>query len=147
MILCSRVIIIFINMFTVYASLICFNTCILNLCVHLILCGSPSIICPCFNASLPSLIYSSTLILRSISQLAFHLPAPTLHCGHSQQSSNLLRLSTACIVYYPKFLPCTVDISGHFFVHVLWHLPRFVAACLLSCSPGIWGRCARVRGI
>lgn len=144
----------FFNMFPVYVSLICCTTYTLNLCVHLVLYNSPSIIRPCFNASLPSSIYSSALIPRSISQLLFHLQAPTWRRGHSQRSSHSLWCSTVkncvrtvCILSCPRFLPCTVDISGRFSVRVLWHSPRFVAACLLFCSRGIWGRCAREHGI
>lgn len=43
-------------------------------------------------------------------------------------------------------LPCTGDISVHFFVHALWRWPMIVAACLLSCIGGTSGRCARARG-
>lgn len=59
-----------------------------NLCVHLVLCSSPSIICPRSHASQPSLIYSSTMIPPSISQPSFHLHTPILHA--TTQHRNIL---------------------------------------------------------
>ncbi len=73
LVLCGRDIIIFsIRSQTMHLC----STCTLNLCVHLLLRGSPSIICPCSHAPKRSLIYLSTMIPPSISQPSLHLHPP-----------------------------------------------------------------------
>lgn len=96
----------------------------------------------CFLTFIDSFIYTDNTLHQSNPFLftdtvaAFRSPLPKM-----LETKSLWRVS------FISVSPCTWGISGRFSVRAQWRSPRYVAACLLSCSRGIWARRAKVRGI